>query len=85
MQPGLVRNELAAGSLKPVALREGGERYAELYLVLADPEHAGPATRRLAEIIRERVGSECKRAASGPASKSAARASVVAGGRAREQ
>lgn len=57
-----IRDELAEGSLKPVALREGGDRFAELYLILADPEHAGPGTRRLAEILREGVASECKRA-----------------------
>ena len=44
-------------------MREGGERYADLYLIFADREHAGPATLRLAEIIREAVSSECKRSA----------------------
>ena len=39
------------------------ERYAELYLIFADREHAGPATLRLAEIIREAVASECKKSA----------------------
>jgi DNA-binding transcriptional LysR family regulator len=56
-----IRQELAAGRLKPLPMREGGERFAELYLIFADREHAGPATRRLAEIIREVVASECKR------------------------
>jgi hypothetical protein len=42
-------------------MREGGERFAELYLILADREHAGPATLRLADIIREAVASECRR------------------------
>src|SRR2546422_267413 len=56
-----IRQELAAGTLKPLPMREGGERFAELYLIFADQEHAGPATRRLAEIIREAVASECKR------------------------
>src|SRR6266705_3529613 len=41
-------------------------RRAELYLIFADREHAGPATLRLAEIIREAVASECKRSASHP-------------------
>jgi len=62
-----IRSELASGALKPVPMREGGERFAELYLIFADREHAGPATRRLAEIIRTRVASECTRAASGTA------------------
>jgi DNA-binding transcriptional LysR family regulator len=54
-----IRDELAAGTLKPVPLRDGGERYAELYLVFADRDAAGPATMRLAEIIKEMVVSEC--------------------------
>ncbi len=61
-----IRQELAAGMLKPLPMREGGERFAELYLIFADREHAGPATLRLAEIIREAVASECKRSASRP-------------------
>ena len=58
-----IREELKAGTLKALPLREGGERYAELYLIFTDREHAGPATLRLAEIIREAVASECKRSA----------------------
>lgn len=54
-----IRDELAAGTLKVLALREGGERYAELYLVFADRDAAGPGTLRLAEIVRELVKSEC--------------------------
>lgn len=59
-----IRDELTAGTLKPLPMREGRERFAELYLVFADREHAGPATLRLAEIIREGVASECKRSLS---------------------
>ena len=33
----------------------GGERYIEMYMFLADEIGAGPATRSLAEAIRERV------------------------------
>jgi DNA-binding transcriptional LysR family regulator len=58
-----IRDELKAGTLKPLPLREGGDRFADLYLIFADREHAGPATLRLAEIIREGVASECKRSA----------------------
>jgi DNA-binding transcriptional LysR family regulator len=58
-----IRPELEAGTLKPLPLREGGERFSELYLIFADREHAGPAALRLAEIIRESVASECKRRA----------------------
>lgn len=56
-----IRDELAAGTLKPLPLREGGERHAELYLVFADRDAAGPGTLRLAEIIRESVSVECRK------------------------
>jgi DNA-binding transcriptional LysR family regulator len=54
-----IRDELAAGTLKPVPVRDGGERFAQLYLVFADRDAAGPGTLRLAEIVRELVKSEC--------------------------
>jgi DNA-binding transcriptional LysR family regulator len=56
-----IREELAAGTLVPLPLREGQERFIELYLILADRDAAGPGTLRLAEIIRETVASECVR------------------------
>jgi DNA-binding transcriptional LysR family regulator len=52
-----IRGELERGELKPLPLREGGERWAELYLVFADRDYAGPGARRLAEIINELAGS----------------------------
>ncbi len=55
----MIRAELAAGTLKILPLREGGERYAQLYLVYADRDAAGPGVLRLAEILRETVRSEC--------------------------
>lgn len=57
-----IRDELTANTLKPLPLREGGERFVELYLVYADREAAGPGTLRLAEIIRETTANACKRA-----------------------
>ena len=56
-----IREDLAAGALKQVPIREGGERFAPLYLIFADREHAGPATLRLAELLREGVDTECAR------------------------
>ena len=56
-----IRDELAAGTLQPLPLREGAERFVELYLVYADREAAGPGTLRLAEIIREATAAECKK------------------------
>ncbi len=47
-----IRRELAAAELKPLPLAHGGERFVTIYLVLADPEGAGPGVRRLAGIIR---------------------------------
>ena len=56
-----VRDELARGALKALPLRGGEERLVELYLILADPEFAGPGVRRMAEIVREAVERECSR------------------------
>lgn len=54
-----IRGELAAGDLAPLPLREGAERWAELYMVFADRDYPGRDTMRLAEIIREGVAAEC--------------------------
>jgi DNA-binding transcriptional LysR family regulator len=59
-----VRGELERGELKPLPLREGGERWAELYLVFADRDYAGPGARRLAEIIREHVAGSYRKCVS---------------------
>jgi len=55
-----IRDELEAGTLKVLQVREGGERFVELYLIFADRDAAGPGTLRLAEIIRESVTIECR-------------------------
>jgi DNA-binding transcriptional LysR family regulator len=54
-----IRRELASGTLAPLPLREGGERWADLYLVFADRDYAGPGARRLAEIIRGCAAEQC--------------------------
>jgi DNA-binding transcriptional LysR family regulator len=59
-----IREELASGALVPLPLAEGRERYATLYLVMADAQAAGPGVRRLAAILRERVADTCRQ---GPA------------------
>src|ERR1700722_13372404 len=56
-----VRDELARGQLKPLPLREGGERFGDLYLVFADRDYAGPGAQRLAAIIREHVADQCRK------------------------
>ena len=59
-----VRGELERGVLKPLPLREGGERWGDLYLVFADRDYAGPGALRLAQIIRKHVGEQCRRSSS---------------------
>ncbi|MDB5809027.1 MAG: LysR family transcriptional regulator [Betaproteobacteria bacterium] len=56
-----IRDELDANTLKALPLREGGERFIELYLVFADRDAAGPGTLRLAEIIRESIAGSCRK------------------------
>jgi DNA-binding transcriptional LysR family regulator len=55
-----IRDEIASGTLKPLAMREGGATFAQLYLVFADREAAGPGVLRLAAIIREMADAACK-------------------------
>ena len=62
-----IRRELADGSLKALPLKDGGERFAQLYLILADPDAAGPGTLRLAQIIRETTARECAQRGHAPA------------------
>jgi len=50
-----IREELESGILKPLPLREGYAREVPLYLILANPDFAGPGVKRLAEIIKESV------------------------------
>ena len=50
---GQIADELASGQLVPLPLREGRERVVTLYLVLADPDFAGPGVRRLAQMLRD--------------------------------
>jgi len=56
-----IREELASGVLKPLPLKEGAERFGELYLVFAERDYATRDELRLAEIIRESVARECAR------------------------
>jgi DNA-binding transcriptional LysR family regulator len=61
-----VRGELERGELKPLPLREGGERWGALYLVFADRDYAGPGTLRLAQLIREQVAEQCRQLGQDP-------------------
>jgi len=50
-----ISEELRTGMLKPLPLREGYVREVPLYLILANPDFAGPGVRRLADILTESV------------------------------
>lgn len=53
-----IRQELADGCLKPLPMREGGTRQAQLHLVFANRDCAGPATLQLAQLLRQVVGEQ---------------------------
>lgn len=61
----IIREELDAGELQPLPLREGAERWATLYLIFADRDGAGPGVLRIADIIRTAIVGRCPK--SGPA------------------
>ncbi|MGH8296802.1 MAG: LysR family transcriptional regulator [Steroidobacteraceae bacterium] len=67
-----IRGELERGELKPLSLRDGAERSAELYLIFADRDYAGPGALRLADIIREHVRSGCDAARASASTEAAA-------------
>jgi DNA-binding transcriptional LysR family regulator len=54
-----IGEELRNAALEPLPLREGPERYAQLYLVFGNRELAGPGALRLAALIREAVSQLC--------------------------
>lgn len=54
-----IGEELRANTLKALPLREGPERWVQLYLVFGNRELAGPGALRLAELIREAVTESC--------------------------
>jgi len=54
-----IMRELECGLLEPLPMTHGAKRVASVYLVLADPEGAGPAARALAGHIRDQVNATC--------------------------
>lgn len=50
-----IQAELDARALVPLPLAEGGTRYAMLYLLFADADAVGPATRNFAAGLRQRL------------------------------
>lgn len=73
-----IRGELDRGELKLLPLQEGAERFVELYLIFADRDYAGPGALRLAEIIRQHVGRECKAMRAGTSTEVTEQCSPVA-------
>ena len=61
-----IREELLGNTLKPLPLREGRERFVELYLVYANRDAAGPGVLRLGEIIKQTTGKACASQQSSP-------------------
>ena len=49
-----IRDELRTGELKPLPMKSGGERFADLYLMFAQRDYADRDTQRLAAIIYQR-------------------------------
>ncbi len=60
----IIRDELARGELVPLPLERGGERWGSLYLAYTDPDGAGPATRRIGEILQH-AAAQCPYAVNG--------------------
>jgi DNA-binding transcriptional LysR family regulator len=54
-----ISEELRTGTLQALPLRDGAERFVEMYLIFTDRDSAGPGLLRLAEIVRESVKKEC--------------------------
>lgn len=51
-----VAEDLASGALQRLPLREGGERFAQSYLVFTSRDAAGPAALHLAALLHETLG-----------------------------
>jgi DNA-binding transcriptional LysR family regulator len=54
-----IRDEIAAGALKALPLQESGREIAQMFLVYADRDAAGPGVQRLARILRETTDATC--------------------------
>ena len=52
----VMQEQLASGELQILPLREGRERFADLFIVLPDRELAGPVTRRAEALLKAAVG-----------------------------
>jgi len=57
-----IREEIRAGELKPLRLKQGGQRGTQLHAAFRDPEFPGRDVARLADILRERAAAACRKA-----------------------
>ena len=67
-----IRDELRAGTLKTLDLREGSQRSVDVFLSFADPEFPGHDVTKLADLISERTAALCRRETRGMRRKKAA-------------
>jgi len=51
--------DVEAGTIKYLPVDIGAEREVAVYMTFADKEFAGPATKRLAEILKECLPKSC--------------------------
>ncbi len=70
-----IQDELRAGRLDVLPLREGSERRITLYLIFADRDYAGPGLLNLADLLRNEVAAACvsRRTAAAAAAPAASR------------
>ena len=57
-----ITRELEAGLLKPLPMKHDTNRFVDLYLLLTDEDGAGPATRAMANQIKDHVTRNSTRA-----------------------
>jgi DNA-binding transcriptional LysR family regulator len=55
-----IRAELEGGTLKPLQMREGAERFGEVYLIFADADFPRQSAVRMAKILCEDVARLCR-------------------------
>lgn len=55
-----IKSALDAGQLRQLPLTQGAERHAHIYMVLSDKDHAGPATRAVADALLQEFSARSK-------------------------
>jgi DNA-binding transcriptional LysR family regulator len=57
-----IANELKTGTLKPLPMREGSERFGQVYLIFADADFPSASAVRMAQILRDDLQLLCEEA-----------------------